>query len=67
MILSIKAEMKLEVNKGSIAFNLFLEEVSSLLSDYDYKVEASEYGIKESICKLMHSSKDRGKVREIKF
>ena len=49
---------------------MFLEEISGLLSDHVVKVDASEEEIKEKICLLMASSKDRQKVTQkssIKF
>ena len=57
-IVSLKSENSSEKS----VFSLFLQEVSSLLSDNFVKVEASEYEIKEKICLLMTSSKDRAKV-----
>lgn len=52
----------MDINKVNITFKMFLEEISSLLSDHLVKVDASEEEIKDKICLLMASSKDRQKV-----
>jgi hypothetical protein len=54
--------MKNEINKASITFRMFLEEISSLLTDHVIKVDATEEEIKDKICLLMNSSKERQKV-----
>jgi hypothetical protein len=52
---SLRVEMKNERNKGSIAFKMFLEEISSLLTDHVNKVDATEDEIKDKINWLISS------------
>lgn len=46
----------------TLKYTQLLDNISGLLSDNYIKVEASENEIKEKICSLMRTSRERGKV-----